>query len=402
MYDQRLTPGRPAAITVIAMATVRSLPRADVAIALVLAAYAVVEALVVDAPVAWLVAAAAASLALAWRRRFPVPVIALVLVVIVLPGLLGAELVETVLPLPLIIVAAFTAGREAPTGRRAAAGAVAIVVVLATGLGVTAATAQNSSGEDLVARVVLGGGAAGVGHLMRVREAENRRLEALTAQLAAERDLRARAAVVEERARLARELHDIVAHSVSLIAVQAGAAENLMGRDDARARQSLQAVQDTARGALGEMRRMLTILRTDDESPDLAPQPGLSTVPELVEQARSGGLPIELREEGERPHMPAGVDLAAFRVVQEALTNVRKHAGAAPTDVLVRYDPVEVIVEVANDDDDRESPRKVAAPGHGIAGMRERARLYGGTLDAGRRDGRFVVRARLPLAEEAE
>lgn len=161
---------------------------------------------------------------------------------------------------------------------------------------------DNSTAENYVALLVIVGGAAAAGHVMRVRGEENRRPEALTVQLAAEHDLRARAAVVEERARVARELHDIVAHSVSLIAVQAGAAEKLMGRDEARARHSLQAVQETARGALGEMRRLLTALYADDdEAPGLAPQPGLADVARLVEQARAGGLPVALREDGARP-----------------------------------------------------------------------------------------------------
>jgi signal transduction histidine kinase len=384
------------------MTTLRSLPRADVAIAIVLAAYAVVEAIVVAAPAAWFVAALVATAALPWRRRFPAAVIAIVVGAIVLPGAFGVDHVDTVLPLPLIIVAAFTAGREAPSGRRALLGALAIGAVIGAGLGLTDATAENSQGEDLVALLVLVGGAAGVGHVMRVRNAENRRLASLTAQLAAERDLRARAAVSEERARVARELHDIVAHSVSLIAVQAGAAEQLMGRDEARARESLRAVQETARGALGEMRRLLAILRTDGDAPGLAPQPGLSSLPELVEQARSGGLPVVFTEQGARSEVPAGMDLSAFRIVQEALTNVRKHAGRAATEVVVRYEPDSVVVEVANDDAGAALNGKGDASGHGIPGMRERARLYGGTLEIGRRDGRYVVQARLPLAGPAE
>jgi signal transduction histidine kinase len=271
---------------------------------------------------------------------------------------------------------------------------VAIVAVMAFGLGLTNDNVENSKASDLVALIVLVGGATGVGHLMRVRQAENRRLHDLTEQLAAERDLRARTAVAEERARVARELHDIVAHSVSLIAVQAGAAENLIGRDEARARQSLQAVQDAARGALGEMRRLLSVLRAEDGDPGLEPQPGLGDVRALVDQVRDGGLPVDLVEDEARPDVPAGVDLSAYRIVQEALTNVRKHAGAVPTSVVVSYPPGEVVVEVANDD----KPASGNANGQGILGMRERARLYGGTLDVVRDEGRHVVRARLPIA----
>lgn len=387
------------------MASLRSLPRADVAVAVVLAAYGVVEAIVLEAPAGWFVAALVATVALAWRRRFPVPVIAIVLAVIVLPGALGFHPVDTVLPLPLMIVAAYTAGREATSGRQALLGAVAIALVLATGLGLPSTSGENSGAADLVALIVLVGGAASAGHLMRVRERENRRLEALTAQLAEERDLRARAAVAEERARVARELHDVVAHSVSLIAVQAGAAEGLVGRDEERAREALRAVQESARAALGEMRRLLAILRTDGDDPGLAPQPGLASVGDLVDQARSGGLPVELHEEGVRADVPAGLDLAAYRIVQEALTNVRKHAGAVATDVRVSYEPNAVVVTVANSAADATAPPDGAngdGSGHGIAGMRERARLYGGRLDVERRHGRFIVQARLPLTEAAE
>jgi signal transduction histidine kinase len=178
-----------------------------------------------------------------------------------------------------------------------------------------------------------------------------------------------------------------------------------MGRDDARARESLRSVQETARGALGEMRRLLTFLRTAGDDPDLAPQPGLGSVGELVDQARRGGLPVELHEDGPRPVVPPGLDLAAFRIVQEALTNVRKHAGAVATDVSVRYAPGEVVVEVANDESAASAPEAGAngdGGGHGVTGMRERVRLYGGTLDLASRDGRYVVRARLPLRGAGE
>jgi signal transduction histidine kinase len=375
----------------------RNLPRADLALAGALSAYAIVEALLLRAPADWLLAGLAATIALAWRRRHPAAVIAFVLVVIFAPGALGTDTVESVLPLPLIIVCGFTAGSEAPTGRAALLGALA-VVALAT-LGQVAAPVENTTAEDAVALAVLVGGSAAAGRAMRVRQAENRRLRELTARLAAEQDLHARAAVAEERARVARELHDIVAHSVSLIAVQAGAAEQLMGRDDDRARASLRAVQETASGALGEMRRLLGVLRADGDAPGLAPQPGLTALGELVEQARGSGLPVELHVAGERPEIAPGVDLSAYRIVQEALTNVRRHAGAVPTEVRVRYAPDAVDLEVANAD---AGPRSGNGNGHGLTGMRERARIYGGTLDVARGEGRFVVRARLPLTGRAE
>lgn len=387
--------------TVRAMALLGPPPsRTDVALAGVLGAYALLEGILLGSPAPLVAAGVLAGLLLAWRRRHPVPVLSLSLVLVLLPGLLDFESFGSVLPLPIIIVSAYTAGREASSGAVATVGAIAVGALVAIAQEF-APPGDNSTAEDYVAILVIVGGPAAAGHVMRVREAENRHLEALTVQLAQERDRHARAAVIEERGRVARELHDIVAHSVSLIAVQSGAARELIGRDDARARESLAAVQQTARGALGEMRRLLTVLHADEDTPGLAPQPGLADVPALVEQARGVGLPVDLCEEGVRPQVSAGVDLSAFRIVQEALTNVRKHAGAVPTEVLVRYGDGEVLVEVANEIGDAARAGMDARDdgGHGIPGMRERARLYGGTLEVDRRDGRHAVRARLPLGD---
>jgi len=382
------------------MARALSGSRADLALAVVLATYALVEGLVIDAPASRLVATPLAMLLLTWRRVWPLPVIAGVLGTSVLLAAVGSDSDGSVLPLPLIIVVAFTAAREAPSGGVALLGGAAIGAWALLGLGFASSPAENTSAEDVAALLVLIGAAVGTGRMMRIRHAETQTLRSLTAQLAAERDLRARAAVAEERARVTRELHDIVAHSVSLIAVQAGAAEELLGRDEARARQSLQAVQETARSALGEMRGLLTVLRGDGEAPGLAPQPGLAALGDLVERAQAGGIPVELCERGARGDAPAGIDLAAFRIVQEALTNVRKHAPAAPTEVLVRYGRGAIVVEVSNALDDGVRPAS-DGPSYGIAGMRERGRMYGGTLDAGPRDGRYVVRAQLPIGGAA-
>ena len=386
--------------TVVPVRHVRLLPRVDVAIALVLAAYGIAEAALGAASAAWFAVVLAATLPLAWRRRHPVAVIAWTLAVVLVPTTLGVELTDSVLPLPLMVVIAYTGGREADSGRAAAVAGVAIIAtIVAAGLA-AGAVAENSTAGDVVALLVIVGGAVLAGHLMRVRHGENVRLQRLTAELAAERDARATAAVAEERARVARELHDIVAHSVSLIAVQAAAADELLGRDEARARASLRAVQDTARGALTEMRRLLSILRADDD-PGLAPPPGLSAVGELIEQVRAGGLPVALHEQGPRAALPAGLDLSAYRIVQEALTNVLKHAAGAPTDVLVQYGDTELLLEVASDNGTTAGARG-DGNGHGLAGMRERARIYGGTLEAGREGSRFVVRARLPIAAASE
>ena len=374
-------------------------PRADLAVAAALAVYGTVEAAFAGAPPLWFAGVLAVTIPLAWRRRYPVEVIAWTLGMMLASGAFPGEAPDTVLPLPLLIVVAFTAGREAATARVAALGALAIAATVTLPFAFGSDGEENTVVEDVVAVVVLVGGAAGAGHLLRVRRREAAHLQALTEQLAAEQESRAQAAVAEERVRMARELHDVVAHGVSLIAVQAAAAEDLLDRDPDRARASLSAVQATAREALGEMRRLLSVLRADDAAPGLAPQPGLAAAGELVRRAREAGLDVRLREEGEPLPLPAGLDLSAYRILQEALTNARKHAGTSPTEVLVRHATDELVIEVANELGDGVPAN---GSGHGLAGMRERAATVGGVVAAGpRKGGGFRVEAHLPTAPTA-
>ena len=374
------------------------LPRIDVAIATAVAAYGVIEAAVRGAPAPWFAGVLAATLPLAWRRRAPVAVTVWVLALMILAGVIAEPTMDTVLPLPLVVVLGFTCGQCARTAAGAFGGAAGISGSLVAAVAL-APPAENTVAEDLVALAVVVGGATVAGRLVRLRQLENVRLGELASRLVAERDERAYAAVLEERARIARELHDVVAHSVSLIAVQAAAAEELLDRDTQRARQSMRAVQDAARGTMTDMRRLLTILREEGDAPGLSPATGLSAVPELVEQARSGGLAVTLRQEGEAAPLPAGLDLSGYRIVQEALTNVRKHAPGAPTQVLVRSRPDELLIEVVNAL--AGGTTAVNGAGHGIAGMRERVRIYGGELAAGPQGDSFVVRARLPIGGPA-
>ena len=210
-----------------------------------------------------------------------------------------------------------------------------------------------------------------------------------------EREERARMAVAEERARIARELHDVVGHSVSVMTVQASGVRRLLRPDQDREREALLVVERTGREALAEMRRMVGVLRRPEEAPALAPQPSLDHLGRLVEQAREAGLPVELRVEGEATQLPAGVDLTAYRLVQEALTNVVKHAQATRADVLVNYGDSYLEVTVK---DDGKGVGNGDGGGHGLVGMRERVSVYGGELDAGpRTGGGYQLRARLPL-----
>ena len=208
-----------------------------------------------------------------------------------------------------------------------------------------------------------------------------------------ERDLVAREAVVEERARIARELHDVVAHNVSMMVVQAGAERRVV--PEGSTHEVLETVEEIGRGALTEMRRLVGMLRSDSDDP-LAPQPGLEDLPTLAQQVREAGLPVALRVDGERRALPAGIELSAYRIVQEALTNALKHAGEARAEVSVRYGPDSLELEIV--DDGVAPAAEVPSGGHGLVGMRERVALYGGRLDAGRRaDGGFAVRVLLPI-----
>ena len=198
-------------------------------------------------------------------------------------------------------------------------------------------------------------------------------------------------------------MHDVVAHSVSMMVIQAGGARRILDRDPARAEAAGELIEKTGREALREMRTLLGVLHAEDEQQaDYAPQPSLRDIEALVERARVAGLPVALTVEGARRELPAGVDLAAYRVVQEALTNVVKHGGGAETEVLVRYKADAVEVTVADRGGGTMTTR-LEGSGHGLTGMRERVRVFGGELHAGRRrGGGFEVRALLPLQSEDE
>jgi signal transduction histidine kinase len=235
-------------------------------------------------------------------------------------------------------------------------------------------------------------------HLMLARELS---VKAERAEHAREEE--ERRALTAERNRIARELHDVLAHNLSVMVVQASAGRRLLERDPDGAADVARLIERTGREALAELRYVFGPVRRGDGEPLQGP-PSLERVDQLARRARDAGLPVDLHVDGDPAPLPAGVDLAAYRVVQEALTNALKHAGAAHASVRVGYRPHEVLVEVTDDGRGRGANGDASefGGGHGLVGMRERVALYGGELETGRRrGGGFLVRARLPLAREA-
>jgi signal transduction histidine kinase len=371
-------------------------PLVDVTIAAALSLWALLEVAFLDgpgSPAVRVVAGLAMTVPLVWRRRHPETVVATVVGVLVLRAALGGDSEQGSSFFPAVLLATFSVALYARRPEGAVAGGAFAVAgcVVALLLGFASVEGDEPELANTLIIAFFASSAWTAGWLLRKRVAQAHDAEARGDELARE-------AVADERARIARELHDVVAHSVSIISVQAGAAEQYVERDPAKAREHLGAVQSSARDALTEMRRLTGVLR--EEQAAYEPQPGLGRLDDLVEQARAGGLDAALVERGERPELPPGVDLAAFRIAQEALTNARKHAGRVAATVTVSYADGEIELAVVNAAGAAAAARN-GAGGHGLVGMRERVRLYGGELETGpTADGGYRVRARLPLEAE--
>ena len=252
--------------------------------------------------------------------------------------------------------------------------------------------------DDFLFPLVVFGGAWVAGRLVRQRQLYAEAVEQRADALERAQEANARAVAAEERARIARELHDLLSHSVSVMVVQAAAERSALGSARAAPAEALEAIERTGRQALSEMRRLFTLLRSEGP-PERAPQPTLAELEPLVAQVRAAGLPVELELEGEPVALDDDVALCAYRIVQEALTNVLKHAGPARASVTVRFRGDAVELEVT---DDGRGAAASTDRGHGLAGMRERVALYGGELEAGSRNGRgFTLSARIPLQPQA-
>lgn len=344
---------------------------------------------VTDVPIAAIFVFAVASGSLYWRRRQPL---------VVLGFSLAASIILTVSSYPNSVwalpFALYSTGRYAINDRGSYVGVGATLALIATNLFVDGEPAGGIGFGIVFVFLVWY-----VGRYIRVRGDYLLLLQERAAQLEREQDSEARQAVAGERTRIARELHDVVAHRVSLMTVQAGAAKTVAADDPDGARQAMAAVENAGRQALDELRHLMGVLRPEAEVDRFGPQPGVADVPRLVEQIQDTGLDVSLTMDGLQTDLPALVDLSTYRIVQEALTNVLKHAGpTARTEVRLSSDNQGVAIEVR---DNGHGATILPGSGHGIAGMRERAELLGGSFDAGPcPSGGFQIVARLPIGEK--
>jgi signal transduction histidine kinase len=331
----------------------------------------------------------AIALPMAWWRTSPLRATAVLLAVAILAEWQTSAADQPAIWFSLLALSWGLGAHE--DGRHAAAG----VVVLFCGITATSAIAGPLTVGDVLFPTILTVAFCLAGRTARSRARLAGELHEAAARARERRAAAAERAVAEERRRIAREMHDVVAHSVSVMVVQAGGARRILEREPARAQAAARLIAGTGREAIVELQRLLGVLQVDP-----GPPPTLEELDGLVERARAAGLPVALEIEGERRTLPAGVELAAYRVLQEAITNAIKYAGGARTDVCVRYRADEVELEVRDRGCGGATPSPVGGGGHGLVGMRERVRVFGGELQTGRvADGGFEVLARIPVGE---
>ena len=378
-------------------ASVRQL--VDVAVPVLLAVLAVTQLVAGHPPgnpTLLTVSALAAVLPLALRRRAPLAVTVVVMAAVVVQVLATGGEPATFASFLAALVCVYTLARAARPVPMAVGLVFVAVAVVATAL--LQARTTPVQPFEAVYPLVYFGIAGGLGAFVRQRALRLSAMEDRAVALEGELEREAELAAAEERTRIARELHDVVAHGLSLMVVQAEAAEEMLARSPEAAAEPLHRVQRTGREALTEMRRLLGVLRTPDAGASRVPQPSLRRLPELVGEAAEAGLTVEVTVDGEPAELAPGRELAAFRIVQEALTNVRRHARATTARVRLTYTPASLRIDVTDDGRGRTGTHT----GHGLIGMHERAALYGGTLFAGPADGGgFRVTAVLPVHEPA-
>jgi signal transduction histidine kinase len=335
---------------------------------------------------------------LPWRRRAPTAVLCAVALLMTVPHLFADVSLPFFGGFVALLVATFTASRRAPDPAATYSVLVPFVV-----LGVLTFTEPRFDvGSEYVFAVPVFLLVWGAGQALRRWESQSRRLEAALAELARTHEAQTEAVVLDERARIARELHDVVAHNVSVMLIQSGSARLTMRRDPDRAQEALAILETAGRQAMVEMRNLVGILRPREEADELLPTPGLEALPELQDRMRRSGLDATIRVVGDRREIPPGLELSVFRIVQEALTNALKHAGGTQACAVVTFGADELHLRITNAAPG-EAPRTLSpVGGHGVVGMRERAGLYGGRLQTGpSADGGYVVDVSFPLAVPA-
>jgi signal transduction histidine kinase len=348
-------------------------------------------------PAAWLDEAAIGGvvLALLLRGRYPFGAPATVWLACAALSFVDGELVTSQ---GVVFIVGLGAAMLLGNLRNDLQGRIGLVIVVAC----AAIVVYNEPGHGvggLVSTPLLFAISWLVGYALRERTEQTEAAEQRAALAERDREMTARIAVAEERARIARELHDVVAHAVSVMVLQVGAVRHRMGTDDEEDRETLKNVERAGRTALAEMRRLLGAMRHDDEQPELQPAPGLDQLENLLDDVRAAGLDVRLHRHGEPVQLPPGLDLSAYRIVQEALTNTLKHARARCAEVEVTYGCEEVEIVVSDDGSGPPSGDQSGdGRGHGLVGISERVRLYGGDLSAGASaSGGFLLRARLPV-----
>lgn len=348
-------------------------------------------------PWEWTAAAVVGAAGLTWRRSSPFVALAAAYGVVVFAGA-RAPSYDALPTFPLLmgLVALFSVGEWVPPPRSLLGPVLAFPV-----LGAVALLVDDLAFSDILITPFFGVAVWGAGFLLRRARGQARTISAQAEVFAEERAVLTREAVAEERARIARELHDAVAQSISVTVLQLGAVRHRLREDQEVERETLLGLEESGRDAIVELRRMLGILRERALEPDPGPAPGLARVEQLVASARQRGLPVTVRRVGADQRLPSGLDLSAYRIVQESLNNVLQHAPGATTELTICVSADRLLLRIANDPAPGAHPTEDAWPRHGLIGMRERATIFGGELHAGRRaDGGFEVEASLPIRLE--
>ena len=331
------------------------------------------------------------TIPLAFRRRAPLPTFLLIVTGVCVYYAMGYEVTDGTLA---TFVGVYTVAAHENRGRSLLA--LGVLALAMTWYWVFRAEPYDPTTPIWIG--ILAVLSWSLGEYVKARRAYTTQVETLAQRLDQARELEARQAVWKERTRLARELHDLIGHTVNLMVIQAGAGRRTVSSDPAVAERAFQTIESTGREALDELDRLLGVLRTEEDEPDLPPLPGLDQVQALADRFEDSGLAVEVSIEGQQVSLPRSLDQSAYRIIQEALTNALRHAGGAIAQVVVRYRDNQLELEVADDGHQDREPQKQPAGGRGLIGIRERVAMFGGDLDAGPRPGGgFVVRCRFPL-----